>query len=188
MNIKVESAKRELDVKIVNQTRTDTQYTPDRRYKIVFSDIGEYGMAKFVGSVKILENRNDNLLFNSKDFNVFFEYQYDRSAYCATHSNLFLFLKPCVKTDRTRAEVPYVVLDIDNKRFSLLNYPNYDFIEIDNRKFKLETHFRYGYEDNRKQEIAKHHGQVIDLDTIEWRDFDELSRVCQILDSNFENY
>jgi hypothetical protein len=87
-----------------------------------------------------------------------------------------IFIKKYVQLNRNRFEVPYCVIDLNEKKFTFIRMANatsYSVEELAPKKFKLiEKYKNEGYE--------SFNGKIIDLDDREWFGIKELDRFNKV--------
>jgi hypothetical protein len=155
--------------------------TPDEKYSVYFSSIGEYGMMKFVSPVQVwTEKENPRLLFQSQK--IQFEYQYGESCYYFDKSNILVLLTPCFH--QKYYELFYVLFDFSRSIFTTINAPNFLLKEIDRNLIRLELRFRYSYDDKTKEKISQDNGKEIDLTKIIWHDLKNIDNTCSLATKN----
>jgi hypothetical protein len=159
----------------------DLFVTNDNRYSIKFSEIEEYGMLKFISSVQIRNDKqNQQLLFQSRK--IKFEYQNGESCYYLDKSDIVILLTPC--TCQKYFDLLYVLFDFNKNVFTTINVPNFRLTEIDKNLVKLEINFRYSYDENVKDQILQDDGKLIDLTKLTWYNIDEIDKACFLTTKN----
>ncbi len=113
-----QSSNHNFNVKSVTsgQGTSDLFVTDDNKYSIEFLKIEEYGMMKFVSSVQIWDDKEDQqILFQSRQ--IKFEYQNDESCYYLDKSDILVLLTPCIH--QNYYDLLYVLFDFNKNIFSL---------------------------------------------------------------------
>lgn len=151
--------------------------TNDEKYGIYFSDFNEYGMLKFVSHVQIwTDKQNPRLIFKSNK--VQFEYQNNESCYYLDKSDILVLLTPCFHDKYY--DLLYVLLDFGQNRFATINAPNFLLTELEKNFVQLDSHFRYIYDEQTKQQILQDDRKQIDLKIISWHDIRHLDNLCSL--------
>lgn len=151
--------------------------THDEKYGIYFSDFNEYGMLKFVSHVQIwTDKQNPRLIFKSNK--VQFEYQNNESCYYLDKSDILVLLTPCFHDKYY--DLLYVLLDFGQNRFATINAPNFLLTELEKNFVQLDSHFRYIYDEQTKQQILQDDRKQIDLTIIAWHDLRHLDNLCSL--------
>lgn len=160
---------------IKEQGTVDLFVTKDNKYSIKFLKIEEYGMMKFISAVQILNNNeNPQLLFQSKQ--IKFEYQNNESCYYLDKSDILVLLTPCIH--QNYYNLLYVLFDFNKNVFTTIHAPNFQLTEVDKNFVRLDMNFRYSYDEQTKNQIARDDGKHIDLGKLEWHDLKEIDKVC----------
>lgn len=152
--------------------------TGDGRYGIYFEHIEEYGMMKFISPIQIwTDKHNPKNIFLSKK--IKFEFQFSRSCYYLSKSDIIVLLTPCLR--QGQYDLLYVLLDLTKGQFSIVNAPNFDLKEIDKFKAQLALNFRYNYDKVMKDKISKDDGSNINLAELTWHNIDKLDNLCNLI-------
>jgi hypothetical protein len=155
--------------------------TSDEKYGIYFSDFNEYGMMKFVSPVQIwTDKQNPKLIFKSNK--VQFEYQDNESCYYLDKSDILVLLTPCFRDKYY--DLLYVLFDVRQNQFTTINNPNFRLTEIEKNFVRLDSHFRYVYDEEIKQQILVDNKKQIDLTKLAWHDIKHIDNVCSMTAKN----
>jgi hypothetical protein len=155
--------------------------TEDGKYAVYFSGFNEYGMLKFVSPVQIwTDKQNPKLIFKSNK--VQFEYQDNESCYYLDKSDILVLLTPCFHDKYY--DLLYVLFDFGQKRFTTISAPNFLLKELEKNFVQLDSHFRYVYDEQIKQQILKDQGKQIDLTKLAWHDIKHIDDLCSMTTRN----
>jgi hypothetical protein len=167
------------DIKAEIKGRTNFEFfeTEDCRYGIYFSNIGEYGMMKFVSPVTVWASKNNPKLLFEKN-SIKFEYRFSDSCYFLEKSDIIVLMTHCYRLGLF--DLLYVLFDFNRDQFALINAPNFDLTETAKGSIRLDIDFRYVYSKDSEENILKDDGKVIHLDNLTWRDFKHLDEICSV--------
>ena len=155
--------------------------THDEKYGVYFLDFNEYGMLKFVSPVEIwTDKQNPKLIFKSNK--VQFEFQDNESCYYLDKSNILVLLTPCFRDKYY--DLLYVLFDFGQKHFATINAANFLLTELEKNFVQLDSHFRYAYDEQTKQQILKDEGKQIDLTKLAWHDIKHIDNLCSLATKN----
>ena len=164
-----------INADISERSNYDFYETNDGKYGIYFSNIDEYGGMKFSSPVQIWANKQQpKLLFQSKK--IKFEFQQARSCYYLEKSNIIVLLTPCSRNNDY--DLLYILLDLKNNKFAVINAPNFDLEEIDKNEIRYVLNFRYSYDEETKDKISKEDGETFYLNESTWYNIDRLHKAC----------
>ena len=164
-----------INADVNNRSNYNFFETDDGKYCIYFEKINEYGMMKFVSPVQIWTNKeNPKQVFQSQ---TNFEYQFSRSCYYLSQSDLIVLLSPCEK--QKQLNLLYVLLDLNKQQFSIVNAPNFDLKEIDPFKVQYILNDRYYYDSISSDHLKITENTILDLSELTSHHFDKLGTICQ---------
>ena len=166
-------------IKANTKGRSDFDFfeSDNKKYGIYYSNIDEYGMMKFVSPVQIwTDKENPRLLFQST--HIKFEYQNSQSCYYLELSDIVVLLIPRFCKDQF--ELFYILFDLKVKSFAILNCVNFDLTEISKSEIRLDLNFRYSYDQNFQDQIAKDNGKLLILESLDWNSLNELGSFLKV--------
>ena len=162
--------------------------TENNKYGVYYFDINEYGLFKLVSPVQVWTDiHNPKLVFNSGRLNsgekhFSFEYQNSSSCYYLELSDILVLLGNCF--DQTGFELFYLLFDFNKHLFAILNASNFIPVEIAKDEIRLVIDFRYYYDQDIKDRISKEDGKILNVQTLEWYDINEIHNVCLLIKKN----
>ena len=149
--------------------------TPDEKYSIYFSSIDEYGMMKFVSPVQIwTDKKHPKRVYQSRK--IKFEYQDGESCYYLDKSDILVLLTPCIH--ERHFDMLYVLFDLNNNSFSVLNAPNFQLTEMDKGIIRQDINFRYSYDEDVKLQISRDNSKIIELKLLKWNNMRHIDKLC----------
>lgn len=149
----------------------------DEKYAILYYDIIEYGIMKFVASAEIwVDKENPKLLLQITK--KIFEFQFNRSCYYYPKSNLLVLLTHC--PEQNSFSLDYCIINLKKAVFA--KYPgfNYELFELDNNKFRIDSNPRYHYSEEQKHQVTKLNGTILDASTFNWCSLDKFESYCSL--------
>ncbi|CAN5898427.1 hypothetical protein BH11BAC7_BH11BAC7_18560 [soil metagenome] len=150
--------------------------TDDQKYAVVYDNIVEYSLMKFISSIEIWQNKvKPELIFKSE--NEIFEFQFKRSCYYLEKSGLLVMLTTCIPS----YQMCYMVMDLKQKLFTKIDCINYDLCENNKGTIYLEPNYRYFYpQRNNKEEFEILKGMLFNPQKLIWFSANEFIRYCQL--------
>lgn len=77
-------------------------------------------------------------------------------------------------------ELFYILFDFKIKSFSILNCVNFDLTEISKNEIRFDLNFRYSYDQNIQDQIAKDNGKLLTLGSLDWNSLNELGSFLKV--------